>query len=80
MKKKLYGKCPCGYVFGTFYGEEEAIAAVRLHFERFHSNFLPFGITNDEALTLLIEVRKTGKQKVTPNEFSKFNQKLPIVR
>jgi len=80
LKKKLYGKCPCGYVFGTFYDEEEAIAAVQLHFERFHINFLPFGITDDEALTLLIKVRKTGRQKVTSNEFSKFKQKLPIVR
>ena len=78
MKKKLYGKCPCGYVFGTFYDEEEAIAAVRLHFERLHTDFLPFGISDEEALSLLIEVRTTGKQKVTPNEISKF--KLSIVR
>jgi len=55
LKKKLKGKCPCGYVFDNFNDEKTAIAEVRLHFKRFHSDFLPFGINDFESLTLLRE-------------------------
>ena len=63
LKKKLRGQCPCGYVFGTFSDEKAAIVEVRLHFERFHKDFLPFGITNAEALALLRKGSVHRKQK-----------------
>ncbi len=67
MKKNLRGQCPCGYDFGIFSEEKDAIAAVRLHFEHFHNDFLPFGITKAEALSLLKETKSYRKQKVSSN-------------
>jgi hypothetical protein len=53
LRKKLKGQCPYGYGFEAFSSKKNAIASVQLHVESFHKDFLPFGITNDEALTLL---------------------------
>jgi len=58
LRRKLKGQCPCGYGFETFSSKKDAIARVQLHVESFHKDFLPFGITNDEALTLLSEGQK----------------------
>ena len=69
MKKKLSGQCPCGYIFGTFDDEKDAIVKVRLHFDRFHKDFLPFGITDAEALTLLKKGIRYGKKIVSSNNF-----------
>jgi len=53
MRKKLRGNCPCGYAF-TIIGEmEEAISLIQSHFDLFHKDFLPFGITIYEASTLV---------------------------
>ena len=70
MKKKLRGKCPCGYIFDAFSDEKSAIVEVRLHFERFHKDFLPFGITNTEALALLRKNSEHRKQKGLLNNIS----------
>ncbi len=71
MKKNFRGQCPCGYDFGIFSEEKEAIAAVRLHFEHFHNEFLPFGITKAEALSLLKETKLYRKQKsVSSNSYA----------
>ena len=78
LKEKLRGKCPCGYVFDTFSNEKAAIVQVRLHFERFHTNFLPFGITNKEALALLKKGNEHGKQKNFIRNFSHLKQNPPI--
>ncbi len=53
MRRKLKGQCPCGYSFEILGSICEAISVVRRHVESFHKDFLPFGITNDEALELL---------------------------
>jgi hypothetical protein len=66
LKNKLKGQCPCGYVFDIS-DEKTAITEVRLHFERFHTDFLPFGITNDEALALLNKGKEQRKQKLSKN-------------
>jgi hypothetical protein len=58
LRKKLKGQCPCGYSFETFGSKNDAIARVKLHVESFHKDFLPFGITNGEALTFLNEGQK----------------------
>lgn len=63
MKENLTGQCPCGYFFGSFNDEKEAIAVVRLHFERSHNDFLPFGITDAEALYLLRKTKLYRKEK-----------------
>ncbi|MGD0204767.1 MAG: hypothetical protein ABSC20_12805 [Candidatus Bathyarchaeia archaeon] len=65
MRKKLKGQCPCGYGFETFGSKNDAIAMVQLHVESFHKDFLPFGITNDEALTLLNEGHEEIKPKIS---------------
>ena len=80
MKKKLSGQCPCGYRFGTFDSETEAIADVRGHFELFHKDFLPFGITDTEALAMLKKGKFDEKRMVFSNNFSylfKQNRKMP---
>jgi hypothetical protein len=61
---KLSGRCPCGYFFDTFNDAKVAIVEVRLHFERFHKNLLPFGITDAEALALLKKGKVHRKQHV----------------
>ena len=65
MRKMLNVQCPCGYHFKTFESINDAIAAIKLHIESFHKDFLPFGITNDEALTLLNEGKKEIKPKIS---------------
>jgi hypothetical protein len=63
LKQNLIAQCPCGYFFGTFNDEKDAIAVVRLHFERFHNDFLPFGITDAEVLYLLRKTKLCKKEK-----------------
>jgi len=78
LKKELKGQCPCGYGFYTFNDKKAAIVGVRLHFERFHKDFLPFGITNAEALSLIKQGRVHRKQKVSSSNFSNLKQNSPI--
>ena len=80
MKKKLSGQCPCGYGFGTFDDVKDAIVEVRLHFELFHKDFLPFGITNAEALALLKTGIVYGKKIVSSNNFGHLKQNRPIAQ
>jgi hypothetical protein len=77
LKNKLRGQCPCGYGFDTFNDTKAAIVEVRKHFERFHKDFLPFGITNVEALALLKKGRVRRNQKVSINNFSHLKQNPP---
>lgn len=53
LDKKLRFQCPCGYGFEIIGIANDAISMVKLHIESFHKNYLPFGITNDEAFALL---------------------------
>jgi hypothetical protein len=76
LKKKLSGQCPCGYKFGTFDNKAEAIADVRVHFELFHKDFLPFGITDIEALTLIKKGIVYGNKTVASNNFGHIKQNL----
>ena len=69
MKKKLSGQCPCGYFFGIFDDVRDAIVNVRFHFEFYHKDFLPFGITDAEVLALLKKGRTRGTQKVPLSNF-----------
>jgi hypothetical protein len=74
LKKKLSGQCPCGYTFGTFDDEKDAIVKVRSHFDRFHKDFLPFGITDVEALGLLKKGMAYGLKMVSSNNFVSLKQ------
>ena len=65
MRKMLNFQCHCGYRFKTFASNNDAIAKIKLHVERFHKDFLPFGITNDEALTLLKKGKEETKSKIS---------------
>lgn len=64
LGKSVWCRCPCGYDFGIFNNEKAAIIEVRLHFERFHKNLLPFGITDAEVISLLKKGKVHSKQKV----------------
>jgi hypothetical protein len=61
LKKKIMCQCPCGYCFETLSSENNAVVMIQLHFESFHRDFLPFGITDAEALKLL----KVGYEEQT---------------
>ena len=78
MRKMLNVQCPCGYRFKTFGSVNDAIAVIKLHFESFHKDFLPFGITNDEALTLLNERQEEIKSKI-PKLTSYSVQTEPVI-
>jgi hypothetical protein len=67
LKKKLSGQCPCGYFFGTFDDAKDAIVKIRLHFDFYHKDFLPFGITDTEALAMLKKGILRGKNLVCSN-------------
>lgn len=69
MKKNMSGQCPCGYAFDAFNDLKAAIVEVRLHFERFHKDLLPFGITDNEVLALLKKENVHRKQKVSLSNF-----------
>lgn len=79
LKKKLSGQCICGYFFGTFYNVKEAIVKVKLHFKSYHEDFLPFGITDAEALALLEKGMSPGKI-VCSNNSCHFKQNRRIVQ
>jgi len=70
LKRKLRGQCPCGYIFDNLRNAKDAIVRVQSHFERFHKDFLPFGITNAEALALFKKESVHRKQKVYSKFFS----------
>jgi hypothetical protein len=65
LRKKLKGQCSCGFSFETFRGKNDAIAMVKAHVESFHKDFLPFGITNDEAQALITEEPGEIKPKIS---------------
>jgi Ethanolamine utilization protein EutJ (predicted chaperonin) len=53
----------------------DAISMVKSHVESFHKHYLPFGITNDEALTLLKEGHEETKPKISANAVSSAQTK-----
>jgi hypothetical protein len=65
LRKMLNVQCPCGYRFKTFGSINDAIVIIKLHVESFHKDFLPFGITNDEAIALLNEGQKEINSKIS---------------
>jgi len=69
LKKNLSCQCPCGYDFGTFSDKKTALFEIRLHFERAHKDFLPFGITDAEILSLIKQETAHKKQKVSLNNY-----------
>jgi hypothetical protein len=64
LEKKLSGQCPCGHFFGTFDNVKDALVKVKLHFEFCHKDFLPFGITDAEALALFKKGLSQGKKLI----------------
>jgi hypothetical protein len=80
LTKKLSGQCPCGYFFGTFDNVKDAIVKIRLHFDFYHKDFLPFGITDIEALGLLKKGVLRGKNLVYSNNFCHIRQHRKIAQ
>jgi hypothetical protein len=80
LKTKLLGQCPCGYFFDGFDDVNEAIVEVRSHFELFHKEFLPFGITDAEALALLKKRTGYGKKIVPSNNIIHLRQNRKIAQ
>ena len=80
LKKKLSGQCPCGYFFGAFDDVKDAIVKVRLHFEFYHKDYLPFGITDAEALALLKRGLLQGKKLVCSDNFCHIKQNRKIAQ
>lgn len=80
MAKKIKVQCPCGYVFEYFNNEETAILEIKSHFEHFHSNFLPFGITELEALSLAKVVEENREKERKKRRRTSFKRNIPINR
>lgn len=64
-QRRLKCACPCGYGFETSRGKEEAVTMVQAHFNQFHADMLPFGLTTIEALALLTPVDNNRKPRPT---------------
>jgi len=62
LKKKIAGQCPCGYSFEVLSSKNEALDMIQSHVETFHKDFLPFGLTSEEAKMLLKVEYGAGKQ------------------
>jgi hypothetical protein len=75
LRKKLKFQCPCGFGFEIFGITNDAISMVKSHVESFHKHYLPFGITNDEALTLLNEGHEEIKPKISARTASSAQTK-----
>jgi hypothetical protein len=54
---------------------KDAISMIKLHVESFHKNYLPFGITNDEARTLLNQRHEETKPKISARTASSAQTK-----
>jgi hypothetical protein len=74
LKKKLSGQCPCGYFFGTFDDVRDAIVNIKFHFDFYHKDFLPFGITDTEALALLKKGLSQRKNLVCSNDVCQMKE------
>jgi hypothetical protein len=61
--EKIKGQCPCGYFFIIVGEREQAISMMKLHFELFHKDYMPFGITDDEVLVLLKKMNLGSKKE-----------------
>jgi hypothetical protein len=68
------------FFFGAFDDVRDAIVKVRLHFEFYHKDFLPFGITDAEALALLKKGVSQGKNLVCSNNVCHMKQKRRIAQ
>jgi hypothetical protein len=77
---KISGQCPCGYFFDTFEDAKAAIVEVKEHFERFHENLLPFGITDAEALSLLKKGKTHRQQNVSTGNYLSTKQNVPMAQ
>jgi hypothetical protein len=80
LKKKISCQCPCGYSFEGIYSKNQAILLVQLHVESAHKNLLPFGITKNEALTLLKLSRKEKKQTAYPKKYAPAEQETSLAQ
>jgi hypothetical protein len=54
-----------------FSSKNKAVATIQMHFELFHKDFLPFGITNKEALKLINEIDEDSKPIIS--KLSKYS-------
>ena len=80
FEKETKWTSPCGYFFGTLDDEKDALVKVRLHFDLFHKDLLPFGITDAEALALLKKGMSHGKKLVCSNNSCHLKQNRRIVQ
>jgi hypothetical protein len=63
--RKIRCICPCGYGFETSSSEDNAIGMVQAHFNKFHLDMLPFGITTVEARALLTPANNVKNTRST---------------
>ena len=78
MGKKITCRCPCGYFFETLQDETYALAKVREHFELFHRDSLPFGITDSEAFALLKVTFEDNRAKIYQAELKATKGKVVL--
>jgi len=57
LAKKLGVECPCGFSFVTPHGEDDAVAVTQLHIQRIHKKEFPRGVSREEALKQIKEVK-----------------------
>ncbi len=63
------------------FGEDEvAISLLQSHFELFHKDFLPFGITDYEALTLIDKEKKATRARVLRNAFRSKPKRISYIQ
>jgi hypothetical protein len=51
------GECPCGFSFVTPHGEADAVAVMQYHVQLIHKKDYPKGVTKDQALKNIKEVK-----------------------
>ena len=57
LGKLLSGSCPCGFNFQTPAGDVDAVATLQDHVDRNHKDKYPNGLSKDEAMKEIKEVK-----------------------
>jgi hypothetical protein len=73
LKKKVTWECPCGFVIEDVSEINEAVTVVKMHIEKFHKDYLPFGITRTEILMLLKLAEQVKPKTKSAEEIAQLN-------
>jgi hypothetical protein len=73
LKRKVTWECPCGFTIEKVSEINKAVTIVQMHIEKFHKDYLPFGITRTEILMLLKLAEQAKPKTKSAEEIAQLN-------